>query len=338
MLSEIRNVFDRQERNKKRYLEVDSLKGFAMFLVILGHGIIVFPINLHKLYPWCEMLYTFIYSFHMPLFFFLSGFCFSYRHDYKSFIKKKLDRLLIPYICFGLLDAVPRILLTKFVNRPLDPEAIIHKLIFLGGEYWFLYVLFGIFLFYPLIFNAYEKNKNYVIFFTVMIFIIACCPISIYTFRIESILYHLVYFNAGYLAKLFFDKICTMKINKRKAMIAIIPVTSFLIITAYLKICYGFGKLEIIPVAFVGIFFSWLLTRIQYFNTFFAPYGKYSLQLYLLNGFTLGLSRYLVCNFMNISDPYLIISVNVIVDFFIAYLFIKYICERFIPIRIMMGL
>ena len=129
-----------------------------------------------------------------------------------------------------------------------------------------------------------------------------------------------------------------MEINKHKAMVTIIPVTAILIITAYLKTNYGFGKLEIIPVAFIGIFFSWLLTRIQYFNNFFAPYGKYSLQLYLLNGFTLGLSRYLACNFMKVSDPYLIISVNVIIDFFIAYLFIKYFCEKFRPIRIIMGL
>lgn len=245
---------------------------------------------------------------------------------------------MIPYVCFGLLDAIPRILLTKFVNRPTEPEVIFHKLIFSGGEYWFLYVLFGIFIFYPFIFNAYEKNKKNVIFISAIIFTIACCQITIYTFRVESILYHLVYFNAGYLVKLFFVKIRTMEIMKSKAIITLVPVTTVLLISVYLKIGYGFGKMEIIPVAFIGIFFSWLLTRIQFFNKFFAPYGKYSLQLYLLNGFTLGLSRFFVCNFMDISDPYIIISVNVAVDFFIAYLFIKYVCEEYKPIRIMMGL
>lgn len=77
---------------RKHYIEVDSLKGFAIFLVILGHSIIVFPIDLHKIYPWCEMLYNVIYLFHMPLFFFISGFCFSYHHDYKKlFIKRLVD-------------------------------------------------------------------------------------------------------------------------------------------------------------------------------------------------------------------------------------------------------
>ena len=290
------------------------------------------------MYPWCEMLYTYIYSFHMPLFFFISGFCFSYRNDYNKFIRKKLDRLMIPYICFGLLDAIPRILLTKFVNRPTDTKAMLQKLIFFGGEYWFLYVLFGIFLFYPLIFDAYKKSQKHVILISSIIFIIACAPIYTSTFLVGSILYHLVYFNAGYLVKLFFDKFRAMEIKKNKAIIILVPITVCLVIAAYFKICYGFGKLEIISVAFIGIFFSWLLTRIHYFNTFFATYGKYSLQLYLLNGFTLGISRWLVCNFMKISDPCVIIVFNVIVDFFIAYLFIKCICEKLKIIRIMMGL
>lgn len=75
---------------KKRYLEIDSLKGFAIFLVILGHGIIVFPINLHELYFWCLILYNFIYSFHMPLFFFYLVFVFHIGMIIKTLLRKKL--------------------------------------------------------------------------------------------------------------------------------------------------------------------------------------------------------------------------------------------------------
>lgn len=59
---------------KERIEEIDWLRGFATFLVILGHSIIVYPINLHEI-PWCNVLYEFISSFHMPLFFVISGFC-----------------------------------------------------------------------------------------------------------------------------------------------------------------------------------------------------------------------------------------------------------------------
>lgn len=57
----------------KYYIEIDALKGFAIFLVILGHAIIVFPINLENIY-WCYTLKKFIYMFHMLLFFIISGF------------------------------------------------------------------------------------------------------------------------------------------------------------------------------------------------------------------------------------------------------------------------
>ena len=34
--------------NNKKLDYIDALKGIAIFLVVLGHSIIVFPINLHE--------------------------------------------------------------------------------------------------------------------------------------------------------------------------------------------------------------------------------------------------------------------------------------------------
>lgn len=60
-----------QITEKKRIDWVDMLKGIAIICVIIGHR------------TWSDygalpcMLKSWIYSFHMPLFFFLSGFVFS---------------------------------------------------------------------------------------------------------------------------------------------------------------------------------------------------------------------------------------------------------------------
>ena len=62
--------------DNKRKDEIDWLRGFAAFLVVLGHAIIVFPVNLHDIF-WCRYLYNVIYSFHMPMFFAISGYCYS---------------------------------------------------------------------------------------------------------------------------------------------------------------------------------------------------------------------------------------------------------------------
>ena len=72
---------------KKYYEEVDILKGIAIILVIIGHAIILYPINLHKI-DWCNYFFEFVSIAHMPLFFLVSGFCFSYKNKtYKEHIK-----------------------------------------------------------------------------------------------------------------------------------------------------------------------------------------------------------------------------------------------------------
>ena len=57
---------------KKYYEQVDILKGIAIILVILGHAIIMFPINLRNI-AWCGFTYQFIIISHLALFFIVSG-------------------------------------------------------------------------------------------------------------------------------------------------------------------------------------------------------------------------------------------------------------------------
>jgi fucose 4-O-acetylase-like acetyltransferase len=54
---------------KKRLIYIDRLKGFAIYLVVLGH------IYQNMVVQGTEtILFSLIYAFHMPLFFFLSGY------------------------------------------------------------------------------------------------------------------------------------------------------------------------------------------------------------------------------------------------------------------------
>lgn len=47
----------------------------------------------------------FIYMFHMPLFFFLSGYCFrvSYLEDFRNYAKKRISRIYVPFVKWGLI-------------------------------------------------------------------------------------------------------------------------------------------------------------------------------------------------------------------------------------------
>ena len=86
----------------KRTQWIDWCKGVGIFLVVLGHTLFT---DITKVY---------IYGFHMPLFFFLSGLvCNEKKYDWKSFARSRFNSLIIPYVFFYILTW----LLWLFVER-----------------------------------------------------------------------------------------------------------------------------------------------------------------------------------------------------------------------------
>ena len=86
---------------KKRIDWVDVAKGIAMICVILVH------VEEHFM-PAGTLVSTKIpiYTFHMPLFFFMSGYLFSMKNSFGEFLKNKCRRILIPYVCLGVILAL----------------------------------------------------------------------------------------------------------------------------------------------------------------------------------------------------------------------------------------
>lgn len=118
---------------KKRFKEIDILRGMAIVLVLLGHAIIVYPVNLHKIL-WCNVLFTWLSTVHMPLFFLISGFCYSFRtNEYGRFWWKKTKRLLIPYLAFCILDMLVRITFGSLVNQQRGLLESVKNMILAGG-------------------------------------------------------------------------------------------------------------------------------------------------------------------------------------------------------------
>lgn len=72
---------------------IDNAKFIGIFLVVLGH------------LPIPEYAINFIYSFHMPLFFFISGYLFDVnKYDsFFKFFKHRFRQLLVPYFFFNVI-------------------------------------------------------------------------------------------------------------------------------------------------------------------------------------------------------------------------------------------
>lgn len=80
--------------NQKRLEWVDIAKGIGIILVVLGHCV-----------PYGGTTFNLIFTFHMPLFFILSGYCYVQRGIRTTF-DKKLKSLLVPFAKYFLLGLV----------------------------------------------------------------------------------------------------------------------------------------------------------------------------------------------------------------------------------------
>lgn len=293
-------------------------------MVILGHAVIRYPINLHEV-AWTKAIYDWVETMHMPLFFMVSGFCYRYTGNYRIYINKKIQRILIPYVIFNLIDCVPRALLGILVNRPRPIGESIVSMLLYGGEYWFLYVLMSIFLVFPLI-EKVTKNK-----FGLALILVGSCALKFVPnlperFLVWRISYHFFYFVVGYAFKRFFD------IEKASAWVrqnrgltyigGVIVCVQVFVIPIYVT---DYNQIYGISLAIIGIVLCYFFSVLcgQTIKNWLMGFGKYSLQLYLLNVFFLVLSRSLTINILRMESPFIIIVVNMIVDLLISYMVIK---------------
>lgn len=315
------------------YSQIDALKGIAIFLVVLGHGIILYPIDLHQ-NDVCEFVFRWLSSVHMPLFFMISGFCFSYRGSYGQFIWKKVKRLLIPYFVFNILDLIPRYLFPSLVNRPRGIAESVHKIIFDGGELWFLYTLFIIFLVYPFIYRLIKRSVYLFAGTLVLLLIVHFVWTSVPVFRLGEVIYYLFYFTIGVMVKEYLGKnIFDVKLGRLKTVAA----TGTLLMLWLILLELNSSHLGIIA-ALIGIFTLYISLQYGVLVQIFSRFGPYSLQIYLLNGFLLVISRTTIVSILQITNPFAIIVFNMLVDFFLSYIIIKYICAKLPPVRILMGM
>lgn len=130
----------------KRLEYIDRLKGLAIILVVMGHVLEANGIG------WENGMHQFIYLFHMPLFFFLSGLLFKFEGT--QTVVKKSRQLLVPLMVWGCLLC--------FYNG--DTLMTLISDLWKSG-YWYLWVLFEFYLIYSLYSlvqrTINKKNKIY---------------------------------------------------------------------------------------------------------------------------------------------------------------------------------
>lgn len=254
-----------------RVVYYDTLRGFAILLVVIGHLI---QYNYESSIQ--NGLFNLIYSFHMPLFFFLSGCTRALQENKKgkakswkelfSFCMNKCRLLLLPSIAWTLL--VPLFFATTWkYNGSIS-------------SFWFLNVLFVVSCLWTFILFIDDKlcARKKILWLTIAIFVI------LFALDIKQIpLMYMALYVFGY----FFQQ--KSWLQKMPDIIYALFLLAFFLGAGYFS--YGqtwYGDenrvwLELPLSALASLSLTWLFCGIvnKYINSTLAFFGKYSLGIYL---------------------------------------------------------
>ena len=193
---------------KEKLTEIEDLFSFAMFLVVFGHAMIFSDFSANA--EWYLFVRRIIYSFHMHLFFFISGFLFIYANINKddfswlTTIQGKIKRLMVPYFFLLSLVYLPRVYMSKYTTGQFNLDFFNYVKMFINPHYspmynyWFIFTLFIFFLFSGIFLEIIKKNKIFLgLVLTVLLSYISINKIDTHWFCINYITGYMIYFWLG---------------------------------------------------------------------------------------------------------------------------------------------
>ncbi len=154
----------KRDNNGKKSNEIGVLYTFGVLLTILGHS----HSNDWTTFP--SQPVEFIYSFHMPLFFCISGYLFAKsnsleRNGYLKWIGNKSKRLLIPYFFISAISFIPKMLLEKGNLNGIGLNEVFQCFFAprfnVWGHFWFLPVVFIFYFVFGLWKSFFYDNLKY---------------------------------------------------------------------------------------------------------------------------------------------------------------------------------
>ncbi|BAK55826.1 acyltransferase/acetyltransferase [Candidatus Arthromitus sp. SFB-mouse-Japan] len=327
-------MISKKQQSNITLIEFSYLRGFGIFLVVLGHS---FPYIKDINTPIYNYIHSLIYSFHMPLFFMISGFfankLFKIKSlkDFKSFILSKFKKLLIPYFIISTLTIPIKLILNKFSERPLVLSETIKDILFFPWNnpiifFWFIYVLFFMFLFAPVLIKI---NKYLVL--TILLAMSILTIDNIEFLAISTILKYYIFFFIGlYIYPVYMNyrnKILNINLKQyRNILFILIPLILFLlnfnIDYNSLNVFYKYlTNILFILKSLLGIYVSFIICILLYkfrhiklVSNTFDTLNKYSFDIYLLSWFPQIFTRILLLQLLNLNY-----NLVVIISFLIGF-------------------
>lgn len=227
----------------KRIDKIDILRAFGIILMIAGHT-----------FTFWGIFDRYIHTFHMPLFFIISGFLYKSKNDVPviKIIGVKAERLLLPYVTFAAVNYAAWFFIVRDTQVWYEPLV---KLVTYNtnglpicGALWFLTALFWTEIFYAVIDRIFKTIwiRSTVVF---IIALCACIAQNYTEFRlpltIDIGLACLGFYEIGRLYKAYgtklIEKVNSAKIIQRVAVAALLLIINAVLafVNAYVNIKSG---------------------------------------------------------------------------------------------------
>lgn len=289
----------------KRLLWIDYSKGIGIILVVYGHVIrgLYDAKALNATYYFNSD--TFVYSFHMPLFFILSGYTFynSFIKNQAGFIPGKLKTLVYPFVVWSLLQTSIEILLSRLTTHKTSPDVLLWCLFIPRAQFWFLYALFFISI---INFISFKISLKYGLLLSLIVWLVYFI-LNPTLGPFAHIFQNLIFFDAGIIISQFNNR---FMIILKSNMYLLVNVVAFGVIEYFYfaynqKHIFNYNYLFIM-VATSG---SLLIMQISQWGTskklsrFFIEVGKLSLPIYLSHILVISGTRIVLIKVFHIYNP-----------------------------------
>jgi fucose 4-O-acetylase-like acetyltransferase len=325
---------------KQRLDWVDSAKGIGIVLVVYGHvarGLEHGGIFAHsRLY---RLVDASIYSFHMPLFFFLSGLFFlsSFRKQGIGLLRSKVGSIVYPYLFWSVLQLGFKMVMSGYTNSQAGWGDMLTILWRPVEQFWFLYALLLIFIVTSLVFSLLRRMRMtepgqvaVTAVFSLLLFFFSYLLPGV--FQVQTVAHYMVYFVLG---------ICFASYrhapSSKRAIVAL-PV-------CFLLACYSVfyeGEWSAdsssmqLALAIAGI--STIVTIIPFFARRFAGFvawlGRYSMEIYCAHVITASGVRIVLYHFLAIDHviPHLVVGLlaGLFLPILLAHILRRVILVRFL--------
>ena len=351
---------DNQFSPKKRNHFLDFTKAFAIILVVFGHciqfgsGENYFKEGLF----FDNIIFKYIYSFHMPLFMLISGYFFAYgiNKEAKDIFINKFKSLIVPILTWAILPLVIFIAAKCLKNEFSIISTIKHYISYSLHSLWFLWAVFWCSLI-VIIINKIFKDKTliYVLIFAVSFLIPDGYNLQLYKFMFP-------YFIIGYFYKKYNCQEKLSKIYNSNYFICTSGAIFFILLYYFERESYIYVSKHTILnkdiinqlsidlyryfIGFIGSIFTLsLLIKIYNIikkqiifkeNNFILTIGKNTMGIYIISNFINKYILYRVTSFITYPN-FFIIGIESVLVILISILIIKFIQRYKILNKFLLG-